>query len=210
MKEFEFKKQQTGAFWLDETNAKIPANRLTKVEKMMEYSATKVVNDAIKLNKQMVSFKSKINTICNDVYRNFLRDKNIEITGRKGNFTWYNFDRSIKIEVDVHETITFDDMTITAAREKLDMFIEQNVEGKIDFIKELVNDSFKTSRGKLDAKKVLSLIRYRSKIKDELFNEALTLIEDSIRRPASRTYYRVFVKDETGKYQSVELNLSNI
>lgn len=210
MKEFELKKQQTGAFWLDETNAKIPSNRLTKVEKMMECSATKVVNDAIKLNKQMVAFKSKMNTICNDVYRNFLRDKNIEITGRKGNFTWYNFDRSIKIEVDVHETITFDDMTITAAREKLDMFIEQNVEGKIDFIKELVNDSFKTSRGKLDAKKVLSLVRYRSKIKDELFNEALTLIEDSIRRPASRTYYRVFVKDETGKYQSIELNLSNI
>jgi hypothetical protein len=92
----------------------------------------------------------------------------------------------------------------------LDSFIELNVDGRVDFVKELVNDAFKTSRGQLDSRKVMSLMRYRNKIKDNTFREALDLIEESIRRPESKIYYRISEKDESGEYKSVELNLSSI
>lgn len=210
MKKFKLRKPQTGTFWLDETGLKIPTNRLTSLEKKMERNATKLTNDAIKLHESLKSYKNTITEVSDTIYRDFLKEKDLDGLNRKGNFVWYNFDRSIKIEININDVITFDDMKIMAAREKLDTFIEENVEGKVDFIKELVNDAFKTSRGRLDTKKVLSLIRYRSKIKDALFQDALTLIEDSIRRPSKRTYYRVSVKDETGKYQNIELNFSNI
>lgn len=201
--------KSSSEFWYDEQNNRIPYKRTTKVERLMEIESYKLLNEAKKIRKQLTLYKLLAKKVCNEVYEEFMKDKNIE-KERKGNYTWYNFDRSIKIEVAISERITFDDLTISAAREKLDQFIDANVEGKVDFVKELVNDAFKTSKGQLDAKKVMGLLRYRSKIKDEIFQEALGLIEAAVRRPESKIYYRVWERDENGKYEAIELNFSNI
>ena len=74
----------------------------------------------------------------------------------------------------------------------------------------MVLDAFETSRGKLDARKVFGLIRYKSKINNVLFQAAVKLLEQSIRRPESRTYFRVWTKDENGKYNNINLNFSSI
>lgn len=201
--------KSTAEFWYDEAGIRIPYNRTTRVERMMEVKSGRLLREAKKLNEAMSKYKDMIREESMEVFEAFMAEKDIQ-RETKGNFTWYNFDRSIRIEVSVNERITFDDMTITAAREKLDSFIEANVDGRVDFVKELVNDAFKTSRGQLDSRKVMSLMRYRNKIKDNTFREALDLIEESIRRPESKIYYRISEKDESGEYKSVELNLSSI
>lgn len=196
-------------FWFDEAGTRIPYNRTTTLERRMETKSGKLLREAKKLNKALTEYKELIRKESIELFEAFMEEK--EVKGeRKGNFTWFNFDRSVKIEVNVSERITFDDLTITAAREKLDSFIEANVNGKVDFVKEMVNDAFKTSRGQLDSKKVMSLMKYRTKIKDELFQTALNLIEQAIRRPDSKIYYRISELDAEGKYQAIELNMSNI
>ena len=70
--------------------------------------------------------------------------------------------------------------------------------------------AFETSRGKLDTKKVLSLKRHASRIKDKRYHEAMDLIDKAIRKPESKTYFRVWEKDENGQYKSVDLNFSSI
>jgi hypothetical protein len=57
---------------------------------------------------------------------------------------------------------------------------------------------------------VTGLLKYAVRINHPLFQEACTLIQKAIVRPDSKTYYRVFVKDEEGKYKNIELNFSNI
>jgi hypothetical protein len=128
----------------------------------------------------------------------------------KGNFMWYNFDRSIRIEVKIAERIEFDDLTIKAAKAKFDEFLDANIEGKVDFAKELVLDAFTTRNGKLDVKRVLSLLKYKSKVKDAIFQEAMTHLEASIRRPDSKTYFRISVKDDNGEYQYINLDFAAI
>ncbi len=196
-------------FWTDEAGTLIPYNRTTKIERLMEISSAKLLREAKKINQALASYKDMIREESLSLFEAFMQEKEVK-KQHKGNFTWHNFDRSIKIEVSVSERITFDDLTITAAREKLDEFLEANINGKVDFVKELVNDAFKTSRGQLDSKKVMSLMKYRSKIKDESFLSALNLIEESIRRPESKVYYKISERDDAGQYQNVELNLSNI
>jgi hypothetical protein len=129
---------------------------------------------------------------------------------QKGNFTWYNFDRTIKIEVSINDRIEFDDLQITACKQKLDEFLNEQLDSKTEFVREMVTDAFSTSRGKLDAKKVLSLMKYKSKIKHQLFQEALTLLTDSIRRPDSRTYFRIWEQQPDGRYELLDLNFSSI
>jgi hypothetical protein len=75
----------------------------------------------------------------------------------------------------------------------------------------MIIDAFETQRsGSLDTKQVLKLTSYEDKVKSPKFSEAIKLIREAIRRPKSKTYRRVWVKDEEGKYQNVELNLSSL
>ncbi|MBN1187014.1 MAG: DUF3164 family protein [Bacteroidales bacterium] len=201
--------RSTADFWLDETGSKIPYNRTTKVERLMERQAAKLLTGAQRVNKALSDLKQEFESICEEIFREFMSEKEIKPT-YKGNFTWYNFDRSIKIEVNINERITFDELMITAAREKLERFLTDNMDGKVEFVKELVIDAFKTSRGQLDAKKVMGLLKYRSKIKDDLYQSAMADIEGSIRRPSSRTYYRIFERLSGGEYKLIDLNFSSI
>ncbi|HLO59022.1 MAG TPA: DUF3164 family protein [Lentimicrobium sp.] len=201
--------KSTAEFWIDEAGNKIPYNRTNKVERLMERQATKLLAKAKEVQAKLIALKAEFQAISDEVYNAFMAEREIK-SERKGNFTWYNFDRSIKVEINISERITFDELTITGAREKLDQFLTENMDGKIEFIKELVIDAFKTSKGQLDAKKIMSLLKYRSKIKHEMYQSAMNDIESAIRRPSSRTYYRIFERTESGDYKLIDLNLSSI
>ncbi len=204
-------KKQTSKdqFWLDEKGIKIPYNRTTALERKMENKAFSILKKAVDEHNRIKKFKRELADICSDIYDQYMSEKKVKPS--KGNFTWYNFNRTIKIEASIKDRIEFDDLAIEAAKAKLQEFLDNNVEAKDQFIKDLVLDAFQTSRGKLDVKKVLSLVRYRSKIKSKLFQEAVNLIEEGIRRPDSKMYFRIWQKNpETGKYEDVQLNFSSI
>lgn len=204
------KKQKSDQqFWRDEKGIEIPLNRITSLERAMETKSFQLAKKAVDLHNKLTAFKREMATICREIYERYMEENNVKKEA-KGNFTWYNFDRSIKIEVSINERIEFDDMAIDAAKKKLEEFLNNNVEAKDEFVKELILNAFETSRGKLDVKKIMSLIRYKSKIKSKLFHEAVELIEKGIRRPESRMYFRIWQKDEGGKYVNIDLNISSI
>lgn len=205
--------QKNGKPWKDETGVEIPFNRISKVESIKELYAGRIYRVASRVHSDLQQLMNMI-TVANDevsaaiAVENKLLNKTIK-TG-KGNFTWFNFDRSIKIEVNVNEAVKFDEAKIAAARELFDSFIDHNVQGTDDIVRQLINSAFANSNGGLDAKKVLSLLKYRTKIKDKQFQSALDLIQDSISRPSSKRYFRVWVKNEEGAYENIELNFSSI
>lgn len=204
---------QKNGTWTDESGIEIPANRISRAEKEREKQSEKILKSAQKVNKQLRDFYYLITQANDAVNRANVAEHKAHgkaVRAGKGNFTWYNFDRSVKIEVNVNETIRFDEAKISAARELFDQFIDRNVSGTTDIVRQLINTAFANHKGGLDSKKVLSLLRYRSKIKDRDFHSALDLIEDSISRPDSKKYYRVWVKNEQGAYENIELNFSSI
>jgi hypothetical protein len=145
-----------------------------------------------------------------EAYEAFMESKNTS-KETKGNFTWFNFNRTIKIEVAISERIEFDELTIIAAKNKLDQFLDINITSTNEFVKQLVMDAFETKRNKqLDVKKVLGLTSHKQRINDPLFSEAVDLITSAIRRPESKTYFRIWLKDSDGKYNNIDMNLSSI
>jgi hypothetical protein len=196
-------------FWIDEQGVRIPYGRVTKLERMMEAKSAQIVKKSRAMGESLVKLKEEFKSISTEVYEAYMADKEVK-PSYKGNFTWYNFDRSIKIENAVSEAIKFDDMGIQAAKEKLDLFLQKNIDAKLDFLKELIMDAFSTASGKLDTGKVLSLLKYKTKIKDGLYLDAMSLVEQAIRRPSSKVYHRVAEKDANGEYKYVELNFSSI
>ena len=195
--------------WMDEAGVRIPFNRTTKVERLKERHAKTILTKAIRLNNELTEFKAEMSRLCNEAYEAAMKECGAK-PDAKGNYKWHSFDRSVEIETSINDKISFDDLTIIACKEKFDEFLSENIEGKFEFAKELVIDAFSTSRGSLDAKKVMSLLKYRDRVKDDKFQDAIRLLEQSIRRPGSRTYRRIKIKDENGKYQNIDLNFSSI
>ncbi len=140
----------------------------------------------------------------------FAEENKITRENYKGNFTWYNFDRSIKIERSVNEALQYDDQTIMAAKEILHEFLSSSIDSSKDFVKEMILTAFENKNGKLDPKKITPLTRHEKRVNDPRFTEACNLIKKAERRPDSKIYYRVWVKDVAGSYESIELNFSNI
>lgn len=204
--------KSTDKKWYDETGQEIPSYRITKLEKMNERSSNRLLKKAKLVNKQLSELKELMRALSKDAFDMTMKEKGILNPKTKGNYTWYNFNRTIKIEVNIHESIKFDDLIIAAAKEKFDQFLNQNITSENEFVKQMILDAFETQRSnQLDTKRVLALSRYESKIKNKLFSEAVKLISESIRRPNSKSYYRIWVKDETtGAFENVELNLSSL
>jgi hypothetical protein len=203
------KQEVKDRFWFNEAGDKVPVGYINKSDKLKERHAYTLLTRAKLLNEKLSEFKGLSMRLNDEVYDAAMSD--FKVTPfNKGNYTWFNFDRSVKVEVSVNERIEFDDLTIKACKEKLDEFLNVNVESKHDFVKQLVTDAFATTRGKLDVKKVMSLLRYEDKIKDALFQESLALLKQSIRRPDRRIYYRISERQADGSYQVIDLNFSSI
>lgn len=196
--------------WIDESGTEIPYNRTTASERLKEKYAFALLSDAEAINQKAADFKTKITELVQAVIESARVENNVKLDG-KGNYTWYNFNRTIKIEVNVKEQISFDELTIESAKEKLMDLIRTNISGD-DFIISIVEDAFQTSKGKLDPKKILGLRRHTERIKNAKlkaeWSDIMKLIDKSISRPNSKTYFKVWKKDEEGKYKGVELNFS--
>lgn len=196
--------------WTDSAGLEIPYSRVTRIERQKESAASKLLKTAQDISAQLLTFKNLIQQACESFYKEALKEHKAEKKERKGSYTWYNFDRSVKIEVNATERVDFKNPEIDLAKEKLDSFISDGLSNTEEIIRQLVNDAFSNTKGNLDPKRVLGLLKYRSKTKAVKFHEALDLIEKSIDRSKSKTYYKIAVKAENGEYEYIKLNFSDI
>lgn len=201
----------TDKVWLDEKGVQIPFSRVTKIEIFKEKAAKKMIIGAQKLNSDILEFKALCAELCEEAFQ---KDLSAGKAPTKGGYTLYNFDRSVKIERQINEAIQFDENHIGAAKEKFDAFLKEGTVGVDEMVRNLIMDAFSSNKkGKLDSKKIMSLLSYKQRIDEKKypqFHEALNLIEQSIRRPDSKTYYRIWFKNEGEQYTSIDLNFSNI
>lgn len=205
------KDQSAQGTWNDEKGVAIPANRVTKTEKVKEKLSTKIAKGALKLSEDLIAFKTACKEACEKAYQ---KDLEAGKTSTKGGYTLYNFDKSVKIERTMNEAITFDENIIGAAKEKFDQFLQEGTVGVDEMVRSLIMDAFSSNKkGKLDSKKIMSLFSYKERISEKKYphyHEALKLIEEAIRRPDSKIYYRIWIKDGANEYQNIDLNFSSI
>lgn len=199
-------------FWTDESGTQIPYNRTTAIERKKEKHAYSLLKKGKSIVVLLTELKAAIRDASDEVLNAEREANNVKLS-EKGNYTWYNFDRSIKIQVDISEPIKFDEIKIASAKEKLMNLIRTNINGD-DFIISIAEDAFQTSSGKLDPKKILGLRKHSARIKNGAikteWEATMKLIDASITRPKSKSYYKIWVKNEAGEYEGVELNFSNI
>ena len=199
--------------WIDETGLEIPTNRITRSEKLKEQKLETLLRKAKRMNEQLTALKVEMADAADEIYEAVMAENGVNKTEWKGNFRVKNFNGSVMLEVDVNERIEFDDALIAVAKNHFDEFLTTGTGGVDEMIRQLIADAFNNSKGRLDAKKITNLLKYRSRIdaaKYPSFHAAIDAIEKSISRPSSKRYFRISQKDEFQKMTAVDLNFSSI
>jgi len=192
--------------WKDHEGNVIPTAYVPKFDKERDRVAQRIVKRAEDLNERLAAFKQESLKVCDELYNKMLADHKVR-KNSKGGFSITSFDKDLKIEVSMQERIEFDDL-IQVAQEKINEYLLEKA-GEADHdLMQLVNLAFKTTKGRLDAKRVLSL--FQLNIKHRIWLEAMDILKKSISRNVSKRYLRIWKKDSSGEYKAVDLNFSSI
>ena len=128
----------------------------------------------------------------------------------KGSFTWFNFDKSIKIEADMNDIVKWDGALMTEALNLLNSYISANLTEANVLISELVKSAFANTKGMIDSGKVFQILRYESKIKNKSFQKACEIMKQAQSIDKTKLYMRIWEKQEDGQYRNINLNFSSI
>ncbi len=214
--------QQEGDTWYEEDGTSVPLNRVTDFEKFCEKKAGVVFKRGLALHEKMQDFKAYLADLCDKAYHKFREEnKSDDDDSPTKTFTWHNFNRSIKIQMEIKNRYVFDDNKVSLCQEKFNDFID-SIEGneEVEMLKGIIHDAFQKRNGKFDATRLDSLFRHKDKIENKNFHEALELLKDARHHLPQNTYYRIFRKvpvyegdvpvDNKYEYELIDLQFSSV
>lgn len=130
----------------------------------------------------------------------------VQLGGKKGNVTLMSFDGRYKIIRAVQDRITFDER-LQAAKALIDECLTDWTENARDELRTLINDAFRVdAAGNIRTMEVLRLRRLD--IEDERWQRAMSAIGDAVQVESSKSYVRIYERDDKGQYNPIALDLA--
>lgn len=182
----------------------VPVGYIPKLDMKRHKFALKFMKKSKALSKQMLTLKQAMNKEADAIYEMMLKDANIKNDG-KGNLTITSFDKGFKFEWNMKEYMQFGD-EINLAQEKINEFLKEKTANADQDLTTIVNSAFKTTSGRLDSKRILSL--FSLEISNATWNDAMDLIKQSMHVNSTKRYLNIYEKDGEGAYRLVPLNFS--
>ncbi|GAP66291.1 hypothetical protein MBSD_n1595 [Mizugakiibacter sediminis] len=132
----------------------------------------------------------------------------VHLGGRKGNVTLLSFDGRYKVVRAIAEHIQFDER-LQAAKALIDTCLRDWTEGARPEIVTLVQDAFRVdAAGNIRTGNVLALRRLD--IADARWQRAMQAIGDAVQVVGSKSYVRLYERDDAGQYQPISLDIAGV
>lgn len=170
----------------------------------------RLTDKAVKINETLAKFRGEV---FDEVvaYRDLLAEKyGVKRRGSKGNITLTTVDTSLRLTIQVSDTLAFGP-ELEIAKEIIDGCIRRWAEGSNDNIRALIDQAFQVDKaGKLNTDRILALRRL--KIVDDTgeWEKAMTVISDAVRIMSSKEHARFYAVDKnTGVQDRIALDLAN-
>lgn len=125
--------------------------------------------------------------------------------GKEGNMTFFTFDRKFKLAIAVQKKIDFGPELQVAKAKVEEALGQMSSDGNSD-LTTIATAAFTLIDGKLN---VAAILRLRSlKIGNELWNEAMRIIDEAIVVISSKKQIRLYQCDEQGEYNAIPLDIA--
>lgn len=125
--------------------------------------------------------------------------------GKEGNMTFFTFDRKFKLVIAIQKKIDFGPELQVAKAKVEEALVQMSPDDSSD-LKTIATAAFTLIDGKLN---VSAILRLRSlKIGNELWNEAMRIIDAAIVVISSKKQIRLYQCDEQGEYIAIPLDIA--
>lgn len=189
----------------DHQGFEVPVVHIDKAVKAKNRKAISIAKKANKLHLQLAKLKAEFFEAMDGFYQADA-DKAGVIGKGKGGYSITSFDKGIKLEINVSQSISFDD-NIHFAQSLINEYITEKMEGEGDKdISLLINHAFTVRKGKLDKGRLIGL--FQLKIKHDKWKKAMDMIRESMNTGDSKRYLRISKKNQNGEYKDIQLNIS--
>lgn len=202
------------AVWTNAAGDQVPRKYLSKLDISKEKDAARLHTAARNVELSLRVLHKSMYDATNEIAAAVRKEYEIKNGKRpkptKGNFTWYNFDNSLKVECNIDEVVKWDDAMMAEARKLLDEYLDSQLTENQSLIKKMVNDAFSNSKGTIDSRKVFQLLRYESQINSSKFRKACEIMRDAQMIDRTKLYMKISERQEDGSYRYINLNFSSL
>jgi hypothetical protein len=200
--------------WTNAAGDTVPYKFVPGSDKLKEKTAKKIYEAALEAEAALENLHTMMYYAIDEVKRKIANEYKVqndkEKSFGKGNFTFYNFDRSVKVEANMNDIVKWNNAMMTEALQCLNTYLDGSLTEANILIKELVTKAFSNNKGMIDTGKVFQLLRYKDKIKNKHFQQACEIMTKAQDIDKTKLYMRVWVKQEDGQYRNINLNFSQI
>lgn len=186
----------------------IPVNQIKPVDLLRDDLVKKIVDEAKATQKQLREFKLNAFSEVADFIELSAEQYGVKVGGNKGNATFFSFDGKYKIQRAVNENMTFDE-GILAAKALIQECLDDWTQDANGNLKALVNRAFEVDKeGNLSTNRILGLRRVQIN-DDPRWQKAMDAISNSLQVIDSKSYIRIYERDDNGKYQPISLDIAS-
>ena len=201
------------ATWTNAGGDAVPFKFVPKPDKAKEVLASKVYKAALNAESVLTALHALLMGAFAEVTQMIKDEYELKYKKQKqgkGSLTWFNFDRSLKIEADMNDIVKWDHALMTEALVLLNDYLSTNMTEVNELIAGLIQGAFANSKGMIDTGKVFQILSHQAKIKHKGFQKACEMMKQAQSVDKTKLYMRVWEKGEDGSYRSINLNFSSI
>lgn len=186
----------------------VPIEQIKEIDKLRDDFVMKAVQDGLEVSGHLAAYKQRLAGDMQAFIDLSADQYNVKTGGVKGNVGLMSFDGRYKIVREVAERLDFDER-LQAAKTLIDECLREWTKYAGAEVRALIEDAFQVDvKGRINTKRILSL--RKMKIDHPTWVQAMTAIGEAVTVTGSCVYYRIYERDENGKYHQVNLDFSGV
>lgn len=186
----------------------VKVENIKQVDLLRDELVKQIVAKAEPLAKNLKTFKDNTFSEINAFIEQSINEYGTTFKGKKGNIQLLTVDGKFKVEKAVQDRIAFDER-LQAAKLLVDECLTEWSEGANTNLTIIVKDAFQVDKkGNIRVGSILSLRRYE--ISDERWKRAMQAISDAVQVLDSKTYIRLYERDDNGVYRLIPLDIASV
>jgi len=186
----------------------VPEKNIRAIDQARDELVGELASEAKRLHALLAAFKLRAHADIAAFVQLSAEQYRVVIGGKKGNVTLLTFDGRYKIIRQIQESIRFDER-LQAAKALIDACLVEWTEGASPEIRAIINDAFRMDhQGNIRTGQVLQLRRLQ--IEDDRWQRAMVAIGEAVQVVGSKSYVRIYERDDKGTYQPITLDMAGV
>ncbi|WP_434777667.1 DUF3164 family protein [Neisseria sp. Ec49-e6-T10] len=186
----------------------IPVANIKEIDLVKDDLVIELVKKAKQKTQELAVFKNELMGDIEAFVQLSAEQYDVKLGGIKGNVRLMSFDGKYKVERSISDTLTFD-QNLLAAKALIDECLHDWTTDARPELCALINNAFDVDKqGNLNTGRILGLRKL--KIDDVRWLKAMKALDDSITIQCSKSYVRVYERNEQGNYDQINLNVARV